>query len=136
MCLNTANSFLLNIHFSSNLIWHFRTLWGKIQRFSNLKGYITQFWDHVIRFYTFPLLWRLTSVYSHIQEAEEAEHQTYKFGTSKIKKEVVSNSCLYVDNDIIVASFLDFRLVCSNAVTSGRHRYFDLQGKQGTKNQD
>lgn len=44
--------------------------------------------------------------------------------------------CLYIDNDIIIASFLDFRLVCSNAVTSRRHRYFDLQEKQGTKNQN
>lgn len=56
----------------------------------------------------------------------KTEIQTYKSVASKIKKQIVSNRCLYIKNDSVVESFLYLWPIRANTVASRRHRYFNL----------
>lgn len=64
---------------------------------------------------------------------KKSRRQTYKLGTSKVKKQIVSNYSLHIDNDGIVRSFFYFWSVCPNTVASRRHGHFDLQKKEEKK---
>lgn len=60
----------------------------------------------------------------------KSRRQTYKLGTSKVKKQIVSNYSLHIDNDGVVCSLLYFWSVCANTIASRGHGHFDLQKKK------
>lgn len=64
----------------------------------------------------------------------KSRRQTYKLGTSKVKKQIVSNYSLHIDNDGVVRSLLYFWSVRANTIASRGHRHFDLQKKHSRKN--
>lgn len=63
----------------------------------------------------------------------KSRRYTYKLGTSKVKKQIVSNYSLHIDNDSVVCSLLYFWSVCANTIASRRHGHFDLFKKKPKK---
>lgn len=54
---------------------------------------------------------------------------THEFGRAEVEEEVLCGERLHVQDDGVVAAFLDVRLVGADTVSPGRHGHFNLEVK-------